>query len=120
MGHPRRQFTHRQQAFDPVWQRFLNAEYSGTPATLGTIYHDAGLAGWVYPAITATSASVTPPQNIDGASGDLPFPVVEPFPDPVEPAFLLNELAATIRLFVVMDPEQADAAALWVALTWCF
>ena len=54
----------------------------------------------------------------DGPSGDLPFPEVDPHPDPVYPALLLNELSATIRRFIVMDAEQADAAALWIALTW--
>ena len=54
----------------------------------------------------------------DGASSDLPFPEVDPCPDPVEPALLLDELSASIRRFIVMGPEQADATALWVALTW--
>ena len=54
----------------------------------------------------------------DGSSGNLPFPEVDPCPDPVDPALLLDELSATIRRYIVMDQEQADAAALWVALTW--
>jgi putative DNA primase/helicase len=37
-------------AFEQEWQRFSSNEYSGTPATLGTIYHDAAKAGWVYKA----------------------------------------------------------------------
>ena len=53
-----------------------------------------------------------------GPSGDLPFAEVDPHPDPVDPALLLDELSATIRRFIVMDAEQADAVALWVALTW--
>ena len=47
----------------------------------------------------------------------LPFAEVEPHPDPIHPAQLLNELSNTIRQFIVLDSEQADAAALWVALT---
>jgi putative DNA primase/helicase len=54
----------------------------------------------------------------DDTSGSLPFPEVEPCPGPVDPVLLLNELSAVIRRFIVMDEEQADAAALWVALTW--
>jgi putative DNA primase/helicase len=54
----------------------------------------------------------------DGAANSLPFPEVDPSPDPIDPALLLDELSATIRRFIVMEEEQADAAALWVALTW--
>jgi hypothetical protein len=32
-------------AFEQEWQRFSSNDYSGTPATLGTIYHDAAKAG---------------------------------------------------------------------------
>lgn len=49
---------------------------------------------------------------------NLPFPEVVPFPTPVDPASLLDEIVAAILLFIVMKPEQAYAAALWVALTW--
>lgn len=49
---------------------------------------------------------------------DLPFPKVEPFPEPIDPAKLLDDVACTILRFIVVDPEQADAAALWVAFTW--
>ncbi|MDP1930034.1 MAG: DUF3631 domain-containing protein [Gammaproteobacteria bacterium] len=48
----------------------------------------------------------------------LPFAEVEPSEDPVEPAELLNELVATIRRYLIIDEEYADAFALWVALTW--
>jgi hypothetical protein len=54
----------------------------------------------------------------DDESSDLPFPEVELFPTPVDPASLLNEITATILRFIVMSREQAYAAALWVALTW--
>lgn len=48
----------------------------------------------------------------------LPFNEVEPHPDPINPAHVLDEVATTIRQFIVLDTEQAHAAALWVALTW--
>jgi len=48
----------------------------------------------------------------------LPFAEIEPHPDPIDPAQLLDEVSATIRQFIVLDAEQADAAALWCALTW--
>ncbi|MGD8629939.1 MAG: DUF3631 domain-containing protein, partial [Gammaproteobacteria bacterium] len=50
--------------------------------------------------------------------GDWPFPEVEPFAERVEPASLLTEVASTIRRFIVMEPEQADVAALWTISTW--
>lgn len=52
------------------------------------------------------------------AETDQPFPDVEPHRDPIVPAQLLDEISGTIRRFIVVDTEQADAAALWVAFTW--
>lgn len=48
----------------------------------------------------------------------LPFPEIEPHPEPINSAQLLSEISDTIRRFIVLDPVQADAAALWVAFTW--
>lgn len=48
----------------------------------------------------------------------LPFAEVEPHPEPIDPAQLLDEVADTIRKFIVLGIEQAHAAALWCALTW--
>ena len=47
----------------------------------------------------------------------LPFEDWDPYPEPVDPALLLSEIADTIRSLVILDPEQADAGALWVAHT---
>lgn len=41
----------------------------------------------------------------------------EPWPDTVDGVDLLNEIASTIRRYVVMDEHSADAAALWVLHT---
>lgn len=57
-------------------------------------------------------------RNKDDEADRLPFPEVEPCADPINPAQLLNEVSDTIKRFIVMDAEQADAAALWVAVTW--
>lgn len=46
------------------------------------------------------------------------FPSVEPHPEPVEPAALLDEIVGTIRRHIVLSDAQAYAAALWVAMTW--
>jgi len=48
----------------------------------------------------------------------LMFEVVMPSSDPVIPADLFDELAATIQEFIVLDKEQACAMALWIAMTW--
>jgi hypothetical protein len=102
-------------AFDTVWQRFLKEEYTGTPVTLGTIFHDAKQAGWVDTIVKANDEQFTV-QPVDYS--DLPFPEVVPFPTHVDPESLLNEVSATIRRFIVMDDEQVDAATLWLAHTW--
>lgn len=48
---------------------------------------------------------------------ETPFNEPEPWPYPVSPSDLFDELAATIRRFIVLDVSQADAAALWIAFT---
>jgi putative DNA primase/helicase len=53
----------------------------------------------------------------------LEFADPDPWPEPVEGARLLNDLAATIRRYVVMREHAADAIALWVVHTYlvrCF
>ncbi len=48
-------------------------------------------------------------------SDDLPFPVVEPWPEPIDPAQLLSDIVAVVRRFIVCEKETAQAASLWVA-----
>lgn len=55
--------------------------------------------------------------GIEGESKRLPFNEVEPHADPIDPARVLSEVFDTIRQFIILDTEQAIAAALWVALT---
>lgn len=43
---------------------------------------------------------------------------VEPWPDPVDGAKLLDEIVRTIRRYVVLDAIAADAVALWVVHTY--
>ena len=45
---------------------------------------------------------------------------VEPWPDPVEGAGLLTDMAQSIREYVVLSSRQADAVALWVVFTHAF
>ena len=57
-------------------------------------------------------------RNTEIVSRRTPFVEVEPHPEPVDPAQLLNDLFEIIRQHVVMSDDQAYAAALWVALTY--
>jgi putative DNA primase/helicase len=52
------------------------------------------------------------------APSSMIFLDVTPFPEPVNPADLFNEIAKTIQSFVVLDDEQALAMSLWIAMTW--
>ena len=49
---------------------------------------------------------------------DLPYAVVEPWHETVDPAELLDDIAGTIRRFVVCEDEVAQAVALWCAFSW--
>ncbi|WP_411726053.1 DUF3631 domain-containing protein [Methyloglobulus sp.] len=48
----------------------------------------------------------------------LPFDEIEPCQEPISPANLLDEISTAIQQFIVLDDEQAHAAALWVAHSW--
>lgn len=55
---------------------------------------------------------------MESASGCAPYSEVTPWDEPVAPAELLSEIASIIKRFIVCSDETADAAALWVAMTW--
>jgi len=77
---------------------------------------EAKLLGW---RTTILDAEVKKAQSVDVAEDtNMPFPNVEPHPDSIDPAQLLDEISDTIRKYIVLDLEQADAAALWIAQTW--
>lgn len=68
---------------------------------------------------TVLDSEVKKVQSVEAAEdANLPFPIVASHPEPIDPAQLLENIAHMIRKYIVLDPEQADAAALWVALTW--
>ena len=46
------------------------------------------------------------------------FGDVEPWPETVAGDALLSDISDTIQRFIVCKPETAQAAALWVAMTW--
>ena len=68
--------------------------------------------------VKTLDARVRAARNDVGESGQLPFADVEPYPDAVEPAQLLDEIVNTIQRHIILDAEQADAVALWIVLTW--
>jgi putative DNA primase/helicase len=51
---------------------------------------------------------------------DVPFPVHVPADAPIDLAYLLSEIAALLRRYIIINDEQADAIALWVAHTHVF
>lgn len=63
-------------------------------------------------------AEVKAARSTEKQTDRLPFPTVEPYPEPIVPAQLLNEVSGAIRQFIVLDEHQAHAAALWVAMTY--
>lgn len=48
----------------------------------------------------------------------MPFIDHEPWNAPVDLGQLLSDIAAAIKTYIVLESEQADAAALWVAQTY--
>lgn len=65
----------------------------------------------------ATLDSLVKAARADGEEPETPFNAPEPWTAQVNPADLFDELAVTIRRFIVLDAWQADAAALWIAFT---
>jgi len=57
-------------------------------------------------------------RNRDAGADRQPFIDTEPCEGPVDPAELFDEIATIIRRYIVLEPAQADAAALWVAHTY--
>jgi hypothetical protein len=56
-------------------------------------------------------------RNRDAGADRQPFVDTEPCDGPVDPAELFDEIVSIIRRYIVLEPEQADAGALWVAHT---
>lgn len=66
----------------------------------------------------ADARGMPPPTTHTGGRGrPLEIADIEPWPDPVDGATLLGELAQTIRRYVVLDPAGAYAEALWAVHT---
>lgn len=120
-----------EQVFDAVWNRFFNPSYTGKTATLGTVFFHARQAGWSYkkPGVEvagteAVDQQPSRPAKKSSSKNDVGpvamslFKEVLPADEPVDPAGLLTEIAQVIRTYIILDSEQADAGALWVAHTY--
>lgn len=66
---------------------------------------------------SALDTEVKAARSIDKAN-KLPFPTIEPHQHQIDPAQLLNEVTNAIQQFIVLDEHQADAAALWCAMSY--
>jgi len=51
-------------------------------------------------------------------SDSMPYDEIESYPHAISPGELLDEIAATIRRFIVCRNETVIAATLWIAMTW--
>ena len=57
--------------------------------------------------------------NGDGKQGrPVEFEDPEPWPEAVDGAALLSDIASFIQRYVSIDPALADTVALWIAVTW--
>lgn len=57
-------------------------------------------------------------QKIFAGENETPFEIVEPWHEVISPCDLLDEIAATIRRFIICQPETITASSLWIAMTW--
>lgn len=57
------------------------------------------------------------PADDDAGRGAM-FPEVEPWPEAIDGAKLLDDLRAAVHRFIVCNSETAVAAVLWIGFTW--
>jgi putative DNA primase/helicase len=60
------------------------------------------------------------PTSDTGPQGNVTLRTVEPWPDPVNGAELLNDIAAFYERFVVLPLNAAYVLAVWCLQTWCY
>jgi uncharacterized protein DUF3631 len=64
--------------------------------------------------------NATSPDAPSAPDGDATLPEVEPWPEPVDLAAVLEDLISAILLYVAMPHATAVAVALWIAHTWAY
>jgi putative DNA primase/helicase len=70
--------------------------------------------------VEAMRRKVADADNTGGQGRRIVIPDFEPWPEPVDGAAVLDELAREIRNYVILSPIQVDAATLWVIFTHSF
>lgn len=68
--------------------------------------------------VKTLDAQVKELRNEKTDAANLLFPEIEPFPNPINLALLLDEISEVICRFVIVENNQADTAALWIAHTY--
>ena len=75
---------------------------------------------WGTPPDTAGTTSSVPPANtVQGASPPGLFLSIEPWPEPVEPEVLEQEIVPILRDHLVMSDDSITAMALWLVFAHC-
>ena len=86
------------------------------PAQFARVRHQAKaskvLSMTEFDRLTAT------PETEGAGGGSSLFKEVEPWPEAVDGAELLDEISTTLKRYVVADKETLNAAALWAIFTW--
>lgn len=85
--------------------------------TKSRVIRDATESDAIAPTVTEETTAARKARKAN-ASAKTPVDVVEPWPEVIDPAALLTEISLTLRRFIVCSKETADAAALWIAMTW--
>lgn len=86
-----------------------------TPDYESVRVEEASQLGW---RTSVLDAEVKKAQTVSHDVHHLPFPDVAPCQEPINPSQLLDDIAIRVRKYIVIEPEQADAIALWIAQTW--
>jgi putative DNA primase/helicase len=48
----------------------------------------------------------------------LPFSIIEPFHQSINPPELFEEISSLIQKFIILEPYQVDLVTLWIVFTW--
>ena len=104
--------------FTPDALKFLAAlkkEDRAAFETLRAQLKDAGVR------VGELDEAIRPPRTAsdNGNGNEMSWPDTEPWPDPVNGADLLDDIAKLLLRFLVMPTGAAEAVALWVTLTHC-
>lgn len=114
----------------PVIENLIQAESDKTANLFGAVVDRlAALSPLEYDRIRKEEAKAlgVRPGTLDAAvkaakkeasTEDALFTEPDPWPEPINPASLLTDIAAIIRRFIVCSQEVSEAAALWIATTW--